>query len=122
MQKHLFLLLTILMLASCSKDDGTVNIRLSNISGETYENIIVQTYKDKIEYNTLEPGQFSEYMVFEDAYRYAYVELTIDDEIYKLEIVDFVGETPLENGNYIYEINAYNQPNGNYLSLTFIEE
>tara|TARA_R110002126_G_scaffold90404_1_gene215484 strand:+ start:4537 stop:4701 length:165 start_codon:yes stop_codon:yes gene_type:complete len=53
------------------------------------------------------------------AFRYAYIELTVDEEPYRLQPYNFVGETPLENGSYTYSLNLDNK--GNVL-LELIEE
>ncbi len=120
-------MLTVLTLASCSKNDEAINIRLSNVSIYNFENIVVNTSTNStgiMNYDNLASGQFSEYKEFEIAYRYAYVELTIEGEIYKFQPVDYVGETPLDGGNYTYELNAYPQAQVgyNYLSIELIEE
>lgn len=122
MKMFLGLLAIILALTGCSSDDAKVvdentivNIRLFNESSFDYENIEV----GGVNYLPLNPGEFSEYKEFELAYRYANIELTVDDEPYLLQPYDFVGETPLENGSYTYSLNLDN--NGNVL-LELIED
>jgi hypothetical protein len=69
-----------------------------------------------VPYIDLNAGDVSEYKTFEKAYRYAYIELIVEGEIYRLQPNDYVGETPLAIGNYTYELNFDFQ--GQYGSLT----
>ena len=60
------------------------------------------------------------YQTFDLAYRYAFVELEIDGKTYTLQPIDYVGETPLENGNYTYSIEAAINERYNTLSLNLM--
>lgn len=122
MKRILRLLVIIMVVISCSRDDDSgiventiVNIRLFNESSFNYENIKV----GGVAYLNLNSGEFSGYKKFELAYRLAYIELTADEEPFRLQPYDFVGETPLENGSYTYKLNLDN--NGNIL-LELIED
>ena len=67
------------MLLGCSKDDSTVNIRLSNVSNYSFENIIVGSPSNgEVFYDNLKSGQISNYKPFDEAYGYAFIELEID--------------------------------------------
>lgn len=122
MKKFLSLIVIIIAVTSCSSDNDNivdentnVNIRLFNESSFDYENIEV----GGVDYLPLNSGEFSEYKEFELAYRYAYIELTADEEPYRFQPYDFVGETPLKNGSYTYNLNL--DDNGNVL-LELIED
>lgn len=127
MKKLLILVLSITFLVSCSNDDdpvpSEVNIRLSNISEYDFENIVVNTSTGYVNYENINSGEMSQYKSFEMAYSYAFVELKIEGETYTLQPIDYVGETPLENGHYTYQLNA-NDSNEQYskLSLSLIED
>lgn len=96
---------------------------MSNISQYDFQNIIVNTTTGNTYFGDLNSGQKTEYKVFEKAYSYAFVELEIDGKTYTLQPTDYVGETPLENGNYTYQIDANDsQEQYGKLSLTLIEE
>lgn len=45
----------------------------------------------------------TDYKVFESAYGYAFIELEIGGKTYTIQPIDYVGETPLEDGNYTYQ-------------------
>ena len=127
MRKLMVLIISVVMLISCSKDDvhnpSGLKIRLSNVSPYNYQNIVVNTSTGNVNFENLESGQKTDYKVFEKAYRYSFVELQIADKTYTIQPIDYVGETPLETGNYTYQIKA-NDSEDRYtrLSLTLIEE
>lgn len=110
MRKTLILIIFILTLISCSSDDDSnrseLYIRLSNVSQYDFQNIIVNTKNVETRFANLSPKETTNYKKFATAYSYAFVELEIDGKIYTIQPIDFVGETPLENGNYTYEIDA----------------
>lgn len=126
MKKALIFIVMMSFLLSCKMDDvnpSAVNIRLSNVSQFDFHNIMVNTSTGNVNFEDLNAGQQSSYKVFEKAYRYAFVEVEIDGESYAIQPIDYVGETPLENGNYTYQINANaSQDQFGRLSLTLIEE
>lgn len=113
--KKIFLLFVMGVLFSCSNDTtsdtiipqtSSVQIRIQNASPYKFENIIVNTYNKDVSYENLIPNQKSVFKTFDLAYSYAFVQLQINGKTYTIQPVDFVGETPLENGNYTYKITA----------------
>ena len=86
--------------------DSKVQIRLANVSSLDYKNIVVNTSTGNVNFEDLNAGQISDYKSFDLAYRYAFVELEINGETYTIQPIDYVGETPLENGKYTYQIDA----------------
>ncbi|WP_424000760.1 hypothetical protein [Maribacter sp. IgM3_T14_3] len=125
MKKILILIFAICLFLNCSKDDSNndVNIRLSNVSDSDFENIIVNTTTGDTNYGDIKSNQVSEYKNFNKAYRYAYVELNIGEETYTIQPIDYVGETPLTNGNYTYQLDLVSYEEGFLdLTITLIEE
>ncbi|NMM47526.1 hypothetical protein [Marinigracilibium pacificum] len=100
--KILLFILPILLTLGCSKEDEPLLIRIKNISQFDYKNITVNSNT----FNDLNSGETSDYQTFEVAYRYAYVELEIDGEVFTIQPIDFVGETEYKNGSYTYLIDA----------------
>lgn len=120
MKKLIILIFTIVIISSCSNDDGIsdVNIRLSNTSALNFESIVVNPGgSDSVSYGNLDSGLFSDYKNFEKAYRYGFIELTANGKTYALVPIDYVGESPLRNGNYTYELNLIERE-GDYIELT----
>ncbi len=118
----------ILFLVSCEQDvqvperpelDGKTAIRIRNTSGFFYSNVVVNTNGGQNEYNTIIPSTLSDYKLFDFAYRYAFVEMTIDGELATIQPIDFFGETILPSGYYTYEIGASESSN-RYGRLTLI--
>ena len=120
----IFLLLT---LVSCTKDDlanpNEVLIRIENTSDFDFKNVIVNTSGGENNYGNLDSHQTSDYKIFELAYRYAFIELKIDEETYTIQPIDYVGETALNTGKYTYVINATSSGNQyDRLNLTFVKD
>lgn len=127
MMKHfLILILSLLLFNSCNNDDDNnsgVNIRLENASEFAFSNIIVNTSTGNVGFENIGSGEKTEYQQFDLAYRYAFVQLDINGEIYMIQPIDYVGETPLKNGDYTYTIGIDNSQNQEIqLSLSLIED
>jgi len=120
MKGLIIFIVAVFLFSNCSDDDKlqSVNIRLSNISDFDFKNIIVNTSTGNVAYGDLNSGKVSEYKTFELAYNYAYIEVYIDDQRCAIQPIDYVGETPIKNGNYTYELDI----DGNALTFRFIKD
>ncbi|MCX2743262.1 hypothetical protein OO013_05265 [Mangrovivirga sp. M17] len=120
-RNFIYYLVILLILPACNEDESpeTVNIRLKNTSKYDYTNIVVYDTK----FQDLNSGNTSEYHQFDIAYRYAFVELEINGNVYTIQPIDYVGETPLKNGFYTYNIGA-NDTNDQYgrLSIDLVKD
>ena len=118
MRRLLILVVAMMILSACEDkgNDGKVHIRLSNISDFDFEHVVVNTSSGEVSYGSLESGDFSDYKSFDLAYSYAFIELSSNGATYTLQPIDYVGETPLEEGDYTYELDL--EPQGQYTSLT----
>ncbi len=101
----LFSLLLIFVLSCTDRDDDltAVNIRIKNVSDVSYTR--VQVGADDQVHENIASGDFSDYLEYEEAFRYAFIEIMAEDQTYTLQPIDFVGETPLSLGFYTYELN-----------------
>lgn len=128
MKKILILIVSVAAFISCSKDDensSELKIRLSNVSQFDFQNIKVNTASSdgNVNFGNLKAGIKTNYKGFEFAYSYAFIELQIDGKTYTLQPIDYVGETPLTDGNYTYQINASDsQDQYQKLTLSLIKE
>jgi hypothetical protein len=127
MKKLLILTIAVTVFFGCSKNSDTntseVYIRLSNISEYNFKNIVVNTSTGNVDFENIDSGQMTQYKIFETAYRYAFVELEIEGGIYTIQPIDYVGETPLKNGYYTYQIYSNDsQVQYGRITLTFIED
>ncbi|MRX68947.1 hypothetical protein SAMN06265349_104376 [Flavobacterium resistens] len=120
--KNIFVLVVLVfVLFGCSSEDSSsrfskedssdLRIRLSNASKFNFQNITVNTTTGNVNFENVDSGQKTKYKGFSFAYSYAFVELQIDGKTYTLQPIDYVGETPLEKGNYTYEITANDSQN-----------
>ncbi|SMG36147.1 hypothetical protein [Arenibacter troitsensis] len=100
----LFLIATVFI--NCSdRDDNLegVNIRIKNESSVIFD--AVQVGSDDMIHENIAPDEYSDYLEYETAYTYAYINIMVGEENYVVQPIDFVGETPLENGFYTYGLN-----------------
>ena len=122
MKKNLILVISIVTLISCSKNEDNnpseLKIRLSNISQFDFENLIVNISTANTRFENINSQQKTNYKTFQTAYRYAFVELEIDGLKFTYQPIDYAGVTPLENGNYTYQIDV----NNSNLSLILIKD
>lgn len=105
MKPYLFLFASLLMIISCTDRDDDVtaaNIRIKNVSGFTFDE--VQVGEQETLHTNIAPEDYSDYLPYEVAYRYAFISISVGEETYLLEPIDFVGETELPPGFYTYEL------------------
>lgn len=104
--KNITYLFVLFMCFGCSDDDtsNVLQIRVTNVSQFNYQNIIVNTSGGEQNFGDIDAGQTSLYKTFDFAYRFAYVELQIDDETFIFQPIDYIDENLLTSGNYTYEI------------------
>ena len=101
------LLIILLFSVGCSDsndDSSSVNIRLKNVSSINFDK--VQVGDQNHIHTAIASNSFSAYLEYNKAYRYAYIEIKSNTENFVLQPIDFVGETPLKNGYYTYELNV----------------
>jgi hypothetical protein len=117
MKKTVYLILVITTLLGCSSSEESTDlqIRISNVSDYNFEDINVNTTGDIVNFGDLNSNSKSDYKIFNLAYKYAFIEFLIDGETFTIQPIDYVGETPLENGKYSYEINI--DPNSQFSKI-----
>ncbi|HMB64734.1 MAG TPA: hypothetical protein VKN36_16760 [Eudoraea sp.] len=100
------LAISTIVIGCTDKDDdvNAVNIRIKNTSNLTYDEVQVGD-AEKMHMNVA-PEAYSDYLIYETAYRYAFVEIRSGAETYTLQPIDFVGESELPIGFYTYELNV----------------
>jgi hypothetical protein len=121
MRKKLrFLSLALLLagaLGACESGEGTTLIRIHNASTYDYEELQV----GEEAYGTLAAGAFTEYRDFGTAYRYNYVILRIGVDEFVIQPIDYVGEVPLGDGKFTYEIKVVDY-DSRTLSIEAVED
>ncbi|MEN8788996.1 MAG: hypothetical protein ABF293_09020 [Flavobacteriaceae bacterium] len=105
MAKYFLLTLCLLVTIGCTdRDDDlkSVNIRVHNVSDITFD--IVRVGGEEKIHENVAPDSYTSYLEYEEAYRYASIQIEAGTEFYGLLPFDFVGETPLPIGLYTYEL------------------
>ncbi len=106
MKQFLILAISVFLInSSCTDQNDELNgiqIRVKNVSSMNYD--AIQVGGDEMIHTNIVAGSYSEYLVYESAYSYAYINIISANETYVLQPIDFVGETPLPLGFYTYEI------------------
>ena len=112
MTRFVFLFLIVAVFMGCSdRDDDLegVNIRIKNESSLTFDT--VEVGGNETVHENIGPDEYSGYLEYEMAYSYAYINITVGEENYVLQPIDYVGETPLENGFYTYGLSISEEGN-----------
>jgi hypothetical protein len=107
MKPYLLLLTVFAIMISCTDRDDEVtkvNIRIKNLSSLTFDE--VQVGDQETLYTNIAPEDYSDYLPYETAYRYAFISIMAGEEAFVSQPLDFVGETELPPGFYTYELNV----------------
>lgn len=87
-----------------------VEVRVQNASSVSLDRVSFWAGSQEVSYSTLEPGQHTPYVAAENAYGFTTVEVLVQGEIARLQVTDYVGETPLSSGRYTYVIGLAGVP------------
>ncbi|GAB5418966.1 MAG: hypothetical protein Crog4KO_00530 [Crocinitomicaceae bacterium] len=111
-------LLLIVMATSCEKQKAPypadeplvfypINLRVENISPLNFLSVEINPGSEDHQYGALNAGDTSNYYYFQNGgYHYGSVEIVTEDyDTFRLTPIDYVGETPLSQGNYTYILN-----------------
>jgi hypothetical protein len=107
--KKITLLLTIIALSigSCSKGpspEGPSDIRIKNLSDQTFESITIDTSGGTNEYEAVAAGGYSVYLRFDKAYSKAEITVVIGGETYSTGVQDYNYQVVLGQGKFTYEV------------------
>lgn len=98
--------------------DGPIYLQVENISKKDFENVRVITPGGDHEFGNLKKGEASVYKSYTLAYRYGYVEAIVGDDTLKIQPIDYVGETPLEDGKHTYALDISGSGDNKSMNLT----
>lgn len=104
MRIGLVLVAVALLASGCGILDigGDVEVRVRNNSGVLLDEVTLLLPRETVTYSELAPSQSSPYVAVEKAYRIATVEVVAAQDTARLQVIDYVGETPLKAGRYTY--------------------
>ena len=122
MKRLSYLLLLFAFACSADKTDE-VMLRIKNTNNFPYDKVVVISPSNEHDYGMLKMSSFSEYKMFSEMYRYAYIRVEVNGKEYILQPIDYVGETPLENGRYTFSLEVNIEQEGySGLSYTLIKD
>nr|WP_294904394.1 hypothetical protein [uncultured Lacibacter sp.] len=108
--RHILLLVVIVLaVTACTKQNGTEGngktlLRINNKSALFYDSVIVNSPGGKQVYYNVAANSYSGYKPFNFLYHYAYIEVHFNNQLTKLQPIDYVGEEKLNPGKYSYEL------------------
>ncbi|TWI85201.1 hypothetical protein IQ13_0358 [Lacibacter cauensis] len=109
----------ICLLIGCTKllPENT-QLRIFNNSNIIFDSVLVNSPGGKHQYHQIAPGSSSDYKKYRFIYNYAYLEVYFNNQMLKLQPIDYVGEEKLRSGNYSYRITV----NAGSLSLQCVKD
>jgi hypothetical protein len=105
MKEKLFFVLTALALWDCKAvENNNTALRIHNGNDFNIDSVYVVAATDAHQYETVPANESSDYHMFDEIYRYAYIRAVVNEKEYIWEPVDYVRETPLSSANYTYRL------------------
>lgn len=100
------------LLAACGvlSPDDTVEVRLENISRTRVDEVMLYLPDTTLTFLDLPPDSPTPYLEVRRAYRMATVQAVLGPDTARLQVIDFVGETPLARGKYSYLLDVFPGP------------
>lgn len=107
--RKLFLFSIVLLIAlSCKKiaksPEGPTDIRIKNLSDQTFVDLTVNTSGGEYNFGSLLPGQYTAYHRYEKAYNKADISVKINGQILKTDQVVYTYLVVLGQGKFTYEV------------------
>jgi hypothetical protein len=81
-------------------------VRLVNASTVTMSRATLYTSEGPVTFEDVAAGAASPFVSVSVAYRFATTEVVVAADTLRLQVIDFVGETPLEPGLYSYVLDV----------------
>ncbi len=95
------LAMTCLGILACSKsDDGSSRLRVENVSGFDFDEVLVWT----VSHGSIASGEMSQYAIVETMYDKVTIGVIIDSLQFGQTVIDYVGEDPLRPGDFTLQI------------------
>jgi hypothetical protein len=108
MNRTILLFVLILAAFACKKEkfspQGPTDVRVKNLSVEKFTEVIVNTSGGIDTLGDIEPGEFSEYFLFEKAFPKAEISVKIEGDIFSTGSVDYNGMTYIGQAKITYEV------------------
>lgn len=103
----------ILVLSSCTSQSASSTqpakvqyLRIINNGSYDVANLVVIFPGDRIGFGTVPAGETTEYKeVLNGVYRYAAYQFLIDEKVISQDVIDWMGENPMDGNSFTYTIN-----------------
>jgi len=97
---------------------NAVLLRVKNDSKVNFNSVDLRFGEEWEHYGAVAAGDASKYHMFNTAYRYGGIKVETGDSVYRMQPTDYVGEEPLDDGNYTYKLDIA----GEALRLELVSE
>ncbi len=87
---------------------GALNIRVSNVGDIDFDQLTIRFPMEEADFGAVPAFSTSRYLPIEQAYHYAGITINANNAESQIMPIDYVGETPLNAGNYTYVIQLVN--------------
>ncbi|MBT8398282.1 MAG: hypothetical protein KJN92_15015 [Gemmatimonadetes bacterium] len=87
--------------------DGDVKVRVRNGSDQVLTDVSIFLPRNTLFFPELLPGEASAYAVVPKAYRIVTAEVVVGQDTARAQVIDYVGEDPLDPGRYTYVLRFF---------------
>ena len=101
--------------------DGGVEVRVRNGSSLTFDEATLFLPRVSLSFSDLVPGEATPYSTVSKAYRIASAHVVMGQDTARLQVIDYVGEQPLDDGRYTYVLSFF-EGNPESLVLELVED
>ena len=103
-----FFMASIAALSGCDTVgvSGTPEVRVENRSTLVFDEVRYWAANNKLTYTDLGAGSASPYVEASGAYGYTTTMVVVGSDTVRLQVIDYVGETPLADGRYTYVLDV----------------
>jgi len=99
-----------------------VEVRVTNDSAVPFDQVSLFTADGIEEYSDLAAGASTPFITVSLAYRSATTQVVVGTDTARLQVIDFVGETPLDGARYSYALDVIGGPGDLQLTQTLRRE
>jgi hypothetical protein len=108
MKKVIYILVLAILFFACKKleysPEGPTDVRIENLSDQTWHEVIVNTSGGIDTFDIISPGGISGYLRFEKAFPKADISAMINGEKYATDSVDYTGMTYIGQAKITYQV------------------
>jgi len=98
-----------LSVAGCGVLDpgGDIQLRVRNGSSVVLDDVVLFLPMETLTFSGLGPSESTPYHEVAKAYRIASVQVVVSQDTARLQVIDLVGEEPLDTGRYTYVLRVF---------------